>query len=241
MKFVHFGELKAIEPPSDWYLVPPRKKGMFAVPYGFVDADWINARPVSEPGSNTEYLLVPDGRKLTQSEFNALLDKANAEKPCPGIAAWYVEQLGGLRKLIYPEDKEPYMRVLARPQLFEYEDRLWHQLVDEVSPDDILDRTVAVWNGSPEVPEPTEQTWIKTSVLTFATALQKASPKRYQSYQVIHQNLSRRGFMSGLGGPQYEEETGNKYQAPAFFIFIEADDMKGVRTVYRVIGAEKVP
>lgn len=225
MKFVCFGEPKAIEPHADWYLVPPRKKGMFAVPYGFVDADWINARPVSEPGSNTEYLLGPDGRKLTQSEFNALLDKANAEKPCPGIAAWYVEQLGDLRKLIYPEGKEPYMRVLVRPQLFEYEDHLWHQLIDEVSPDDILDRTVAVWNGSPEVPEPTEQTWIKTSVLTFAMALRKASPKRYQSYQVIH----RRGFMSGLGGPQYKEEVGNNYQAPAFFVFIEADDMKGIR------------
>ena len=31
--------------------------------------------------------------------------------------------------------------------------------------------------------------------------------------------------MSGLGGPQYEEEIGNKYEAPAFFVFIEADDM----------------
>lgn len=229
MRFVHFGELKAIESHADWYLVPPRKKGMLAAPYGFVDADWINARPASEPDSNTEYLLGPDGNKLTHAEFNALIDQANAAHPCPDIAAWYAEKFGDGRKLIDPSCEEPYLRVLVRPQLFEYEDSLWHQLCEEVSPDDILDRAVAVWSGSPEVPEPNEIPRIKTSVQTFATALRKAHPKRYQNYQVLHRILHRRGLMNGRGGPQYEEEPGNKYLAPAFFVFIESADMKGVR------------
>lgn len=79
------------------------------------------------------------------------------------------------------------------------------------------------------MPEPSEIPWIKTSVQTFATALRKAHPKRYQNYQVLHRILHRRGLMDGRGGPQYEEEPGNKYLAPAFFVFIEFADMKGVR------------
>lgn len=69
MKFVHFGELKAIEPCADWYLVPPRKEGMFAVPYGFVDADWINARrtfnPTGMPGDGI--MMYPGERSVFSS------------------------------------------------------------------------------------------------------------------------------------------------------------------------------
>lgn len=71
MKFVRYGLLKDYEQKwykrvpdvDEWTCAPPRKKGMFAFPYGFHDAFYIHCRPASDPDSNMMYLRGKDGRK----------------------------------------------------------------------------------------------------------------------------------------------------------------------------------
>lgn len=73
MKFVHFGEPKAIAQAVDKnnaYSSPPRPKGFYAFPYGFVDIWWVSKDPFDEPDGNAKCLRASDGHPLTLRDFN---------------------------------------------------------------------------------------------------------------------------------------------------------------------------
>ena len=72
MLFVHFGEPKAVAKAVDKnnaYSSPPRPKGFYAFPYGFVDIWWVKEDPFDEPDGNVECLRAPDGHPLTSRDF----------------------------------------------------------------------------------------------------------------------------------------------------------------------------
>jgi len=82
MRFVHFGEPKAVAKAVDKmnaYHSPPRPKGFYAFPYGFVDIWWVKEDPFDEPDGNVECLRAPDGHPLTSRDFYAY-DEASGLK-----------------------------------------------------------------------------------------------------------------------------------------------------------------
>ncbi len=78
MKFIRFGDLKAFRqkrykkcPDVEEYPhAPPRAKGFFAFPYGFVDMGYVTAmaHPACNPNSPYSYLRYKSGRKLTMAD-----------------------------------------------------------------------------------------------------------------------------------------------------------------------------
>ena len=77
MKFIRFGDLKAFEqkrykrcPDVDEFKhCPPRRRGFFAFPYGFLDQSYLVHHPASEPHSPMVYLRGKDGKKITKADF----------------------------------------------------------------------------------------------------------------------------------------------------------------------------
>ncbi|MBQ6008274.1 MAG: hypothetical protein IJL17_07035 [Kiritimatiellae bacterium] len=92
MKFVRFGVLKPVKQSGvkDWrspdYHKPPRRKGFYAMPYGYVDMSYIPTG-WTDNDMRIQFLRAEDGRKLTAydrdhnvSEFKAALRRAGVTK-----------------------------------------------------------------------------------------------------------------------------------------------------------------
>ncbi len=88
MKFVRFGTLKSVKQKgvknwrSDNYHRPPRKKGFYAMPYGYVDMFYI-PDGWTDDNMRIQFLRAEDGRKLTSydrdhnpAEYKAALRRA---------------------------------------------------------------------------------------------------------------------------------------------------------------------
>ena len=81
MKFVRFGTLKSVKQKGvkNWrsadYHKPPRKKGFYAMPYGYVDMYYI-PDGWTDDNMRIQFLRAEDGRKLTCYDMEHNPDEA---------------------------------------------------------------------------------------------------------------------------------------------------------------------
>ena len=91
MKFVRFGTLKSVKQKGvkNWrsadYHKPPRKKGFYAMPYGYVDMYYI-PDGWTDDNMRIQFLRAADGRKLTCYDMEHNPDEYKAALRRAGIS-----------------------------------------------------------------------------------------------------------------------------------------------------------
>jgi hypothetical protein len=163
MVFIRYGGLSPLK--QDHYTTsddksfhnPPKKRGVYAFPQGYVDKFLIGS--TNEPNhvsGKSMWLKDKDGNKIKSEDFYE--DSYNETiKP-----EWvkYLKKLDIKQKNIsyITKDDESYVIVLKKPKVFTYNGNLWHHFVDEVDEKDKLEQ-----KGS----------WIKTTMEVYIKAFNK--------------------------------------------------------------------
>jgi len=152
MKFIRYGGLSALKQThiktkdEEYYHLPPKKKGFFAFPAGYVDTFLLTATWEPTNISNkSSWVYKEDGSKLSYEEYSK--DKKFWIK--------YFKKLGIKDKNVYYSRESGYAFYLKPPRTFEYNGPLWHHLVYEVKPEMIWEK---------------KGTWVKTSVEDYIKA-----------------------------------------------------------------------
>ncbi len=121
MKFIRFGNLKAFEqkrykktPALDEYThCPPRRRGFFAFPYGFLDSSYIINHPACGPHSPMMYVRDKSGRKMTKAHFEDMWD----------VHEFYDSTTDCMKTIIHIEDRRVLKGLRLRKQPIVWERR----------------------------------------------------------------------------------------------------------------------
>ena len=152
MKFVRFGGLSPVK--QDQYTTgedksfhnPPRRHGLYAFPYPYVEKFLLGATDTPGHVSNkTKWLRDEKGNRIKSNDFYD--DEKGYDMKLDGypIRPKYLNLLKKLnvkRKDIWSifdeKDKTTYITVLNKPRVFEYDGNIWHHLGLHLKPHQIL-------------------------------------------------------------------------------------------------------
>jgi len=151
MKFVRFGGLSPVK--QDHYTTgkdkcfhnPPRKRGLYAFPYPYIETFLLGA--TDKPGhisNKTKWLKDEDGNRIKENDFYNFDRKWEKRFNRPSINLKYIKLLKKLnirikdiRTIFDEKDETIYVTVLNKPKTFEYDGEIWHHLGRHLKPNQI--------------------------------------------------------------------------------------------------------
>lgn len=167
IKFVRFGGLSPMKQEhfktnSDYYHNPPRRFGVFAFVYGYIETFLLGATYEPTNISNKSYWLKDDnGNKIKNDDFyyTVKIEKSDRIDYISKVKPEYINLLK--KRNIKIKDLwnyGDYIVVLKKPKIFNYNGEIWHHLGDNLKPEQILE---------------TKGTWVKTSIDDYIIAFNK--------------------------------------------------------------------
>jgi hypothetical protein len=166
LKFVRYGGLSPVK--QDQYTTgddktfhnPPRRKGIYAFPYPYVEKFLLGATNYPGHVSNkAKWLKDENGNKIIDGDFYKGYDKKTDRFI---INKKYITLLKKLKikqsDIGCQEHNELfYVTVYNKPRIFDYDGEIWHHLTDKIKPHQIIEL-----NGS----------WVKSTMDDYLLALQ---------------------------------------------------------------------
>ena len=150
MKFARFGGLSPVK--QDHYKTgedkgfhnPPRKRGIYAFPYPYIEKFLLGA--TDQPGhvsNKTKWLRDQEGNRIKYNDFydrTKEYNKKTFEYPIKPEYLKLLKKLNIAQKDIRStcDNEITYITVLNKPRAFEYDDELWHHLGNHLKPHQIL-------------------------------------------------------------------------------------------------------
>lgn len=199
IEFVRYGGLSSVKQThysadneNDYFHNPPKKRGLFAFPKGYVDKFLIGS--TSEPShvsGKSMWLKDYNGNKVSSEDFYE--DDTYGEEIINPDWIKFLKRNDIQQKNVFSVHDEKtdteYMAVLKKPRTFTYTGDIWHHLIDVVDENDVVDK-----NGE----------WIKTSYQTYENALKKTlhnlRGERFDDIKKVTPNISKINPYKRVGG-----------------------------------------
>ena len=157
MKFIRFGGLSPVK--QDHYTTgedkgfhnPPRKRGIYAFPYPYVEKFLLGA--TNDPANishKTQWLKDEEGNKIKSNDFYGDYDPKTDKMTILPKYIKLLKKLGIKQNDIWStkgNDEVSYITVMKKPRTFEYDGEIWHHLGNHLKPHQILG-TSGSWTKS---------------------------------------------------------------------------------------------
>jgi len=164
IKFARFGGLSPVEQThyktgeDKTYHNPPRKKGVYAFVYDYIESFLLGATMEPDHISNKSmWLKDNNGNRIPYDDFYDSTTEFDYKLGRRGIKKEWIKFLK-IKNIRIKDlrEQDGYVTVLKKPKIFKYDGELWHHLGDNLKPHQIIE---------------TSGTWVKTLMDDYIIAL----------------------------------------------------------------------
>lgn len=207
----HYGGLSPLkqrhyetDPAEKSYHNPPCRRGIYAFPKGYEEIFMISATSkIGHISNKTFRLKDASGENLKWDDH--ILKRENGTLLYISQKAKSLLRQRGIKPNQAYKDSSDNIAVLRKPRHFNHTGDLWHHLIDQVDPKDLLDQ-----KGS----------WIKTTFKVWQEAFKVRS---HQDMRYLHGEIGFEDLKKSTIGPKIDpyKKTGGGFSTDHLEVFIE--------------------